>query len=137
MNAFEMTIRDMSELPRSWMDGEIVYPSGGMVFELAYLKCPHLSCSLRRRRRMRGQGRRRVDAHTEERGEEVYGGNGNDNGDGSDDDDNNDDNGSGDDGGNGTGNGNGNGNNDLHPLLVDDDESELEYQVALLLCVGR
>lgn len=33
--------------------------------------------------------------------------------------------------------GNGDGDDDLHPLLVDDGESELEYQVALLLCVGR
>ncbi|KAL7505544.1 hypothetical protein ACHAXN_004696 [Cyclotella atomus] len=30
---------DMAESPTLWMDGEIVYPSLGMVFELAYFKC--------------------------------------------------------------------------------------------------
>ncbi len=37
---------DMFESPEVWMDGEMVYPSVGMVFELAFLKC-HLLCSLR------------------------------------------------------------------------------------------
>ncbi|KAL7533748.1 hypothetical protein ACHAXR_005431 [Thalassiosira sp. AJA248-18] len=34
------------ESPEVWMDSEMVYPSIGMVFELAFLKC-HLLCSLR------------------------------------------------------------------------------------------
>ncbi|KAL7535083.1 hypothetical protein ACHAWF_005045 [Thalassiosira exigua] len=37
---------DIAE-PISWLDGEMVYPSIGMVFELAFMKC-HLLCSLRR-----------------------------------------------------------------------------------------
>jgi hypothetical protein len=59
-------ICDVLESPRAWMDGEMVYPSVGMVFELAYLKC-HLLCSLRRRRRRSGGG----DAHSEEDGDDV------------------------------------------------------------------
>eukprot|EP00970_Alexandrium_tamarense_P017310 scaffold9076_cov192-Alexandrium_tamarense.AAC.3 len=31
--------QDMLEAPELWMDGEMVYPSVGMVFELAFLKC--------------------------------------------------------------------------------------------------
>ena len=38
----EMGDQDMMESPIQWMDGEIVYPSVGMVFELAYLKCHFL-----------------------------------------------------------------------------------------------
>ncbi|KAL7465194.1 hypothetical protein ACHAXS_005524 [Conticribra weissflogii] len=30
---------DILELPEKWMDGDMVYPSVGMVFELAFLKC--------------------------------------------------------------------------------------------------
>ena len=37
---------DMLEPLESWMDAEILYPSIGMVFELAFLKC-HMLCSLR------------------------------------------------------------------------------------------
>ncbi len=37
---------DLFESPEQWMDGEMIYPSIGMVFELAYLKCT-LLCSLR------------------------------------------------------------------------------------------
>ena len=37
---------DMLESPELWLDGEMVYPSIGMVFELAYLKCT-LLCSLK------------------------------------------------------------------------------------------
>lgn len=35
----EMEDQDMMESPIHWMDGEIVYPNVGMVFELAHLKC--------------------------------------------------------------------------------------------------
>ncbi|KAL3796130.1 hypothetical protein HJC23_000633 [Cyclotella cryptica] len=35
--------QDMLESPTLWMDGEMVYPSIGMVFELAFLKCHLLS----------------------------------------------------------------------------------------------
>ena len=38
--------QDMLESPAKWMDGEITYPSIGMVFELAYLKC-HLLMMLK------------------------------------------------------------------------------------------
>ena len=38
--------QDVLESPDQWMDGEMVYPSIGMVFELAFLKCT-LLCSLR------------------------------------------------------------------------------------------
>ena len=41
-----MKDEDMLESPEDWMDGEMVYPSIGMVFELAFLKCT-LLCSLR------------------------------------------------------------------------------------------
>jgi hypothetical protein len=41
---------DVLEPPEDWMDGEMVYPSVGMVFELAYLKC-RLLCSVRSRGR--------------------------------------------------------------------------------------
>lgn len=37
---------NMLESPEEWMDAEMVYPSIGMVFELAFLKCT-LLCSLR------------------------------------------------------------------------------------------
>ncbi|KAK1735088.1 hypothetical protein QTG54_014154 [Skeletonema marinoi] len=37
---------DMFESPEEWMDGEMIYPSIGMVFELAFLKCA-LLCSLK------------------------------------------------------------------------------------------
>jgi len=37
---------DIVESPEKWMDGEMVYPSIGMVFELAFLKC-HMLCSLK------------------------------------------------------------------------------------------
>mmetsp|Transcript_18508 Transcript_18508/g.40062 ORF Transcript_18508/g.40062 Transcript_18508/m.40062 type:complete len:599 (+) Transcript_18508:60-1856(+) len=37
---------DLLESPEQWMDGEMIYPSIGMVFELAFLKC-HLLCLLR------------------------------------------------------------------------------------------
>ena len=40
--------QDMFESPEVWMDSEMVYPSIGMVFELAFLKC-HLLCSLKSR----------------------------------------------------------------------------------------
>lgn len=40
---------DLLEPPEHWMDGEMVYTSIGMVFEMAYLKC-HLLCSLKRKR---------------------------------------------------------------------------------------
>lgn len=38
--------QDMLESPEEWMDGEMVYPSIGMVLELAFLKCT-LLCSLK------------------------------------------------------------------------------------------
>ena len=38
---------DLLEPIEHWMDGEMVYTSIGMVFEMAYLKC-HLLCSLKR-----------------------------------------------------------------------------------------
>ncbi|KAL7486971.1 hypothetical protein ACHAW6_012586 [Cyclotella cf. meneghiniana] len=37
--------QDMFESPSLWMDGEMVYPCIGMVFELAFLKCHLLSLS--------------------------------------------------------------------------------------------
>jgi len=37
---------DMLEPPEKWMDGDMVYPSVGMVFELAFLKC-HLMILLK------------------------------------------------------------------------------------------
>jgi hypothetical protein len=40
---------DLTEPIEQWMDGEMVYTSIGMVFEMAYLKC-HLLCSLKQRR---------------------------------------------------------------------------------------
>ena len=46
---------DVLEPPEDWMDGEMVYPSVGMVFELAYLKC-RLLCSLRSASGMDGDG---------------------------------------------------------------------------------
>ena len=45
-NLMKYTNGDMLESPQLWMDGEMVYPSVGMVFELAFLKC-HILCSLR------------------------------------------------------------------------------------------
>ncbi|KAL7431637.1 hypothetical protein ACHAXM_002753 [Skeletonema potamos] len=41
-----MNGENMFESPEKWMDGEMIYPSIGMVFELAYLKCT-LLCSFR------------------------------------------------------------------------------------------
>lgn len=41
-SSFDNDDQDMSESPAAWVDGEIVYPSLGMVFELAYLKCSML-----------------------------------------------------------------------------------------------
>jgi hypothetical protein len=38
--------KNIAESPEQWMDSEMVYPSIGMVFELAFLKC-HLSCLLK------------------------------------------------------------------------------------------
>lgn len=37
---------DILESPEQWIDGEMIYPSIGMVFELAFLKCT-LLCSLK------------------------------------------------------------------------------------------
>ena len=46
MQFLGMKGEDMFESPEQWMDGEMIYPSIGMVFELAFLKCT-LLCSLR------------------------------------------------------------------------------------------
>ena len=48
MSFLGMKGENMLESPEEWIDGEMVYPSVGMVFELAFLKCT-LLCSLRNR----------------------------------------------------------------------------------------
>ncbi|KAL7429444.1 hypothetical protein ACHAXH_002620, partial [Discostella pseudostelligera] len=65
VNLMKFSNCDMMEPPEDWMDGEMVYPSVGMVFELAFFKC-HLLCSLRS-----GQTLPEQDHHYNQAGDPV------------------------------------------------------------------
>ncbi|KAL3766011.1 hypothetical protein ACHAWU_002726 [Discostella pseudostelligera] len=64
-NPMKFSNCNMMEPPEDWMDGEMVYPSVGMVFELAFLKC-HLLCMLRS-----GQSLPEQDHHYHQAGDPV------------------------------------------------------------------